>query len=169
MYNLKLDEIKTRVYYTEKLINDNKINNVMISMGVINGTYEKQYHSSDKHFIPQDIELEMQNILYEYYHGLALVVNKFIKELPINSLYKVTTGFIIVLYPNGINEKYIDYDRYYYRTGIVGSGYYWKARLQKDDMRIGRRKLYINSKGYYIIENGYREFVKDFSINKRSV
>ena len=79
-------------------------------------------------------------------------------------LFRVNPGTLEIIILD--NDSYIYYDFYSLypvnKNGAIGSGYYWKCRLQKDDDRIGRRKLYRSSKGLYFIESGYRNYLHDY-------
>lgn len=79
-------------------------------------------------------------------------------------LFRVNPGTLEVI--TWDNDKYIDYDFYplypHKKNGAIGSGYYWRCRLQKDDDRIGKRKLYRSSKGLYFIESDIRHYLNEY-------
>lgn len=158
-----------RVYYKD--YSDGKKEH-LISIETINHNgnviYRLNYHTSKKINVSHNIIYKMENMLFEHYHKIALKINEFIEQLPDNTLYKVNGISIEVVYPNGINEQYIDYDFYIYNTDnyTVGSGYYWKCRLNRNDNRIGRRKLYKSCKGFYFKESGFNNYIKNYSIKQ---
>lgn len=138
---------------------------ILKSMEVIDGKIRLNHHDNHDKKIPDEIYNKMKNILINHYHRIALKVNEFINHLPKNTMYFIDGNIINVVYPNGKNEKYIDYDFYIiYPDGKISNGYYWKCRLKKNDKRIGRRKIYFTTKGFYFIENGYREYLFKYSI-----
>lgn len=92
----------------------------------------------------------------------ATTINNFINELNID-LYKVNNGTLETI--NILDDGYIDFEfrsLFYTYKFIVGTGYFWRCRLQRNDERIGMRKLYRTSKGLYFNLFGHRYYLSEF-------
>lgn len=89
----------------------------------------------------------------------------YLKELKGDIRFKVNIGTLEVLIVNE-NMEYVDYDYYslkiHTNTFKIGIGHYSKLYGKRNDARIGRRKLYESSKGYYFIEFGYRNYISEY-------
>ena len=132
---------------------------------MVDGRIRLNHHDDSNKKISNEVYNKMKQMLIDYYHSIALHVNKFINELPADTMIKVHGNLIETIYK--VSNDYIDYDFYFIYPDGVGSGYYWSLRLKKYDLRIGRRKLYKSSKGLYFIENNYRNYIDSFyKINK---
>lgn len=106
---------------------------------------------------------------YKQAYNEGTTINNFINTLE-PDLYKVNNGTLETI--NIINNNYIQYDfRSLFNTYkfLVGSGYYNNKYGKINDDRIGKRKLYQTTKGYYFIENGIRCYLNDYITYKRSV
>lgn len=140
---------------------------VLKSIEMVDGKIRLNHHDDHNRNIPDTVYNKMKQMLIDYYHSIALHVNKFINELPAGTLIKIHGNIIETIY--NISNDYIDYDSYFIYPDGVGSGYYWSLRLKRDDNRIGRRKLYKSNKGLYFIENGFRNYIDSFYRIKKEV
>lgn len=133
---------------------------ILKSIEVIDNKIRLNHHDNCNTKIPNEVYDKMKQMLINHYHGVGLKVNEFINQLPAGTMFKINSHTIETIY--NISNDYIHYDFYIIYPDRIGSGYYWSLRLKKDDVRIGRRKLYKSSKGLYFIENGYRNYINSF-------
>lgn len=95
----------------------------------------------------------------------AFNIMEYLKSLEGNVLFRVNIGTLEVIQLNEDSGN-VDYDFKSLMTDInnykVGTGYYWKSRLTKNDDRIGRRKLYETKKGQYFMDCGVRHYLNDY-------
>lgn len=90
-------------------------------------------------------------------------IMEYINSIQGNVLYKVNVGTLEIVVIDG-DHVYYDFITLmqYINNYKIGTGYYWKQRLKKDDDRIGKRKIYKSNKGEYFIENGRRCYLNEY-------
>lgn len=156
MNNEKYYVKNNRVYYSKY----EEPKPILKSIEMIDGKIRLNHHDNHNTKIPNEVYDKMKQMLINHYHGIALKVNEFLKQLNPDTMIRINGYVIETIYQ--VSNDYIDYDWYFIYPDGIGAGCYWSARLKKEDHRIGRRKLYKSSKGLYFIENGYRNYIHSF-------